>query len=682
MPAPVDLFEHIAAGRLLEAWGATFEMWIWDNVAVPQLGWPPLPHDQVRCAMAKTRVNAWPGSLEEAGRVAGIEHQKDPDGTRLLNKFSIPRTPTKTDDRLRILPEDDPADAEKLYTYNERDIQAESEMSAITPNLSPTQLALWKCDRDINRRGVGIDVPAMHDCIVIVEQAFAKYNAELSKLTGGAIDKASQLEKLKTWAATRGVSIGSLDEEHLEEWLKRKDLPADVYRSLEIRSIIGSASIKKLYSIRNQLTNGNLHDLFVFNGARTGRFTGADVQPHNLYKGGPALHRCNNQMCAHWFGAHTYVCPWCNAIQPPDCKKHEWNPAAFEDAFKILRCRSLELAEAYFGNAILLIMACVRGLFIARPGKDYIASDYSAIEGVVTAALSGEDWRLKVFAKGEDIYYHAAGGITGRSYEWYMAWRQERKRADGSMPHHPDRQTYGKIGELSSGFGGGLGAWLAFGAGEYFNDEQIKEAVKKWRKKSPNIVALWGGQERFNPEWGIWEQEYYGLEGAAICAVMNPGALYTFKAKHELAAEISYYCDGDKFYCILPSGRILTYHQPRLVKGTKFSENGWTLHFWGWNTNPKMGPPGWIQMSTYGGKLTENAVQAVAFDILANAIIKAENCGYTIALHVHDELVAEVPHGVGSIEQLEAIMNDLPDWAKGWPLKAKGGWRGHRYRKD
>ena len=152
----------------------------------------------------------------------------------------------------------------------------------------------------------------------------------------------------------------------------------------------------------------------------------------------------------------------------------------------------------------------------------------------MTAALAGESWRLAVFAKGEDIYLHAASGITGIPYADYVAHKERTKQ------HHTHRQPFGKIAELSSGFGGGLGAWKAFGADEYFSDDEIKANVRKWRKQSPAIVAMWGGQERFNPEWGAWETSYYGLEGAAICAVMNPGMLYTFKSQHHLSAPVSF----------------------------------------------------------------------------------------------------------------------------------------------
>ena len=105
------------------------------------------------------------------------------------------------------------------------------------------------------------------------------------------------------------------------------------------------------------------------------------------------------------------------------------------------------------------------------------------------------------------------------------------------------------------------------------------------------------------------------------------------------------------------------------------------MSYEGQNTNPKNGPVGWIRMDTWGGRLVENCVQATARDILRRATINLEAAGYPIVLHVYDEIVAEVPEGLGSVEQFEQIMGTMPEFAAGWPVRAKGGWRGRRYRK-
>ena len=131
----------------------------------------------------------------------------------------------------------------------------------------------------------------------------------------------------------------------------------------------------------------------------------------------------------------------------------------------------------------------------------------------------------------------------------------------------------------------------------------------------------------------------------------------------------------------MPSGTFITYHRPRLEQSKK-SWRGLSLSFEGWNTNPKSGPLGWVRMNTYSGKLAENVTQKAARDIQMNAIRNCERDGaYPIVMHTYDELVAEVPKGRGSVEELEARMTDVPPWAKGWPIKAAGGWRDGRYQK-
>ena len=634
---PYALLVHINDGGLIEAWNVAFEYWVWNNICVPEYDFPPLSPLQLRCAAAKSRAYSLPGKLENAGQVLNIQNKKDKDGMRLIRKFCIPRKPTKHDDRTRILPSEDPNDANNLYNYCLRDIQAEAEISSRVPDLSNYELRLWQCDHAINTRGIQIDIELINKCISIVEQAYAKYNEELCFITNGQVKSASKLPAFKEW-----LDVETLRANDVEEMLK-KDLTPKVRRALEIRQTLGSASIKKLYSMLDQITNDNrLHDLFMYHAARTGRAAGNGPQPQNLPNSGPRISECS-QCKKHFIDKEG--CPWCG-IKDYHRPSVEWNAKAVEDAIEVLHTSSLECVEMYFGDAIELISACLRGMFISAPGKDLICSDYSAIEAVVIAAIAGEQWRLDVFNTHGKIYEMSASKIMGIAFEEFELFKST------SGTQHPGRKL-GKVAELASGYQGWTGAWKRFGADEFYTEQEMKEKILAWRAASPAIVSLW-----------------HGLENAANSAVRNPGIEFEYR-------KIVYVCKQDILYCKLLSGRYITYHKPLLSP----SERGEQLSFEGWNTNPAMGAKGWIRMSTYGGKLTENVVQATARDILAHAIIQLETCGYPVVLHVHDEIVVEVPEGKGSVEEVEKIMSTMPEWAKGWPIKAKGGWRAKRYNK-
>lgn len=669
-PSPVALFDHLARGGLLEAHNVGFEAWIWRNVCVPRYGWPALPEAQLRCSMAKARAHALPGALDALGDVLKIETRKDKDGKRLLDKFSIPRNPTKTDPRRRIEPDDDPVDAEKLYAYNGTDIVAEAQSSARIPDLSADELAHWQHDQQINTRGVAVDGAAVANCVAVIEQAYERYNGELAKLTGGVAEQASQTERIKGWLASRGVHMQSMDEEAVTYALEHHGLVGAERRVLEIRQLVASASVKKLYALSHTATRaGRVHDLYSYHGARPGRATGGGVQPQNLPKDGPEIYRC--VACAHWFGAHTETCPWCGMVVPLDkLKPLPWTIDAIGDALAVIATRSLDLVELFFGDAMALIVGCLRGLFIAAPGHDLIASDYTAIEAVVLAALAGEQWRLDTFAAGKDIYLASASRTTGTPMETYEAHRA----ATGA--HHPHRQPFGKVLELALGYGGWVGAMQAFGADEFFTVEQMVDAVKTWRARSPAIVEFWGGQFRGLPWEAHFHPEMYGLEGAAILAIQNPGERFTVRG-------VTYFKRGKALYCELPSGRPLTYHDVGLRLADRGPYKGLALSivFYGWNTNPKMGQMGWVQLDTYGPKLAENVTQAVARDIFYDGKLRLERAGYPVVLHTHDEPVAEVREGWGSVEEFERVMGVREKYYATWPIGVSGGWRGKRYRK-
>lgn len=667
MPLPQMLFDFIAAGGLVEAHKAMFERFVWENICVPKYGFPPLPPHQQRCSMAKARVNSLPGALADLSSVLRLTHGKDPEGKRLIDKFSIPRNPTKKDARRRIRPEEDPIDAERLYGYCDRDIEAEDEASGRMPDMSPAETEFWLIDQEINHRGLAIDRAGVRDCIAVLEQALARYGDECRMITG--LDP-TQLQALRGWLAGRGCHLAAMDDTAVEEALSRPLLPPDVKRVLELRQLIGSASVKKLYQMENTASRDDrIRDLIVHHGARTGRPTGEGAQPLNMPRTGPKLLTCTG--CAKPFRKALSRCPWCAGTAKPD-DKGRWSPSMIEPVLDIMSERSLELVEWYFGDALLCIAGCLRGLFRAGPGKELIASDYSAIEAVVIAMISGEGWRIKAFLENAPIYLLGASNITGKSLQFYLDYFAE------NQDHHEDRQYIGKVSELALGFGGWIGAWRAMEiqqgiTNSPFTDDDIKKLVLKWRAASPAIVELWGGQFRGLPWDPNRTPELFGFEGAAIKAIQNPGVAFDCRG-------ILFYMAGDALKIRLLSGRELTYHNPRLTPSTR-REDELSITYWTWNSNPKYGSMGWVCMSTFGGRLTENIVQATAHDILRFAIVNLRAAGYPTVLHVYDEIVVEVPAGAGSIEEVERIMATLPAWAAGWPIVAAGGWRGVRYRK-
>lgn len=638
MPPPADLIQHVNTGGLVQAWNSGFEWYIWNWVS----NWGPLPIDQTRCTMSRARAYSLPGKLANAALVLGGA-QKIDDGKRLVNKFSKPRKPTKNNPELSILPNREPPEAAKLYAYNMQDVRAESGLAQKLPELSPDELALWQLDQRINTRGVHVDRESLINCRLIVDKTFAKYTAELQRITGGAIQAAAQVGALQQWLHGQGVTLPNIQKDTVEDALKTSELPANCRRVLEIRQSLGSAAIKKLESLYYHLCpDSRVRDLFAYHGAGTGRFAGRGPQPQNLPNSGPTVAKCPQ--------GHIFAVPLCPACQIPG-EPAEWDIDAVEFALRVINTGILETVEAWFGDSLAVISGCLRGLFTAAPGYDLLCSDYSAIEAVVLAELAGETWRQEVFRTHGMIYEMSAAKISGVPFAEFLA----HKERHGT--HHPLRKQLGKFAELASGYQGWTGAWKQFGADEFMTDAEIETNVKKWREDSPAIVAYWGD-----------------LETAAIAAIENPGVLFEHRG-------IGYQVDpvGDVLHCILLSGRHLHYHEPHVVTGPdRYGRIKTQIHYSGWNTNPQKGPMGWIPLETYGGKLVENVTQATARDILTFAML---NCPDPIVLHIHDEIVEEVPEGTGSIEELEKVMGTLPPWCAGWPIKASGGWRGKRYRK-
>ena len=688
-PPPADLCAHLAAfdpnappsytqAGLIEAHNSVFELRAWLRVLHTRCGWPLIDLRQMRCSMSKARAYSLPGALGKLAPVVGVplDAQKDKDGKRLIGLFTQPRQPTAKNRALRV----DMAahkDGPKFYDYNEQDIIAESEASRRIPDLIPTELAYWLVDQQCNMRGLGVDSASVEGCVAVLDQAHARYNAELYAITGGAVARASEISKLMEWVyQLTGYRMEAGDEEAVQAALEVVTHPV-ARRGLDIRGLIGSASVKKVYAMKRMATRDDrLCDLYMFHGARTGRDAHVDVQPGNMPKAGPSIRWCADETCLRPYAKALPSCPWCGCdaafstptpAEDPKSDAYKWHYLAVDHALEMMRWGSLDMIEHFFGEACLTISGCARGLLCAGPGHDLICSDYSSIEAVVIAVLSGEQWRVDAFARREDIYYHGAAGVTGTTYAEYKAYEAEHGR-------HPDRNRVGKVAELALSFKGWVGAWRQFDKTDNFTDNEVKALIIKWQEASPHLIELAGGQLRGKP-WAPTSRENYGYEGAFLDAVLQPGEVFNVRG-------VTFQVLEDKLSICLLSGRRLTYHQPLATIVDKWGVSVYALSFMGWNTNPKNGPMGWQRMGTYAGTLVENITQATARDIMAHACINLEAAGYRVVLRVHDEIAAEVLKGWGSVAESEAIMGTLPPWARGWPVRAAGGWRGKRFRKD
>lgn len=300
-----------------------------------------------------------------------------------------------------------------------------------------------------------------------------------------------------------------------------------------------------------------------------------------------------------------------------------------ELAREMLKEGRFEDIDMLFGSIQEVLSQLIRTAFIPPAGKRLLVCDYSAIEARVIAWLAGEEWRLEVFRTHGKIYEASASKMFGVPLEQITKGSELRQK--------------GKVAELALGYQGGPGALISMGALDMgLSEDELPGLVKAWRKANPHIVRFW-----------------YDVEAAAIEALR-------YKKPVGLQYGLKFIPESGILFLQLPSGRRLAYVRPKIEVDERFGKEGMTYESDG------------TRIKTYGGKLTENIVQAVARDCLAEALRRLDERGYTIVAHVHDEIIAE---GDQDIKEMEAIMSEPIPWAPGLPLRADG-FETEFYRKD
>ena len=628
-PFPEDLAAHIAQGGIITAWNAAFELAIWNLCCVKKYGWLPLPIRQVRCSMVRAYAMALPGALDDAAPALGVDQRKDSEGHRIMMQLSRPKK-----DGSMWRREDDLDKFLKLYSYNKQDVRTELACLERLMELSPSECALWELDYKINNRGVMCDLASVDKGIAIIQSEQKRLNGEMLRVTGGVVGSCNKVQMLGKWIKSQGVEMDGLakadvldalavdTEETDNEDGEGIPMPPAVRRALELRQEAAKSSTAKLIAMREKASpDGRIRNLHQFHAASTGRWAGRGVQVQNLPRWRPDIHQSD-----------------------------------IDVMFSMLDDK--EKLDLFYGPSMAAISDCIRGMLIAGEGNELVACDFSAIEARALAWLAGQESVLEIFRIHGKIYEHAASSI------YHVPLDEVTK----------DQRQRGKVAILALGFGSGVGGFQAM-ARTYnvkITDEEADEIKKAWRAVNQRIVQYWSDLE------------------SAVLGAMKNGSVTSAGAR---GREVKFRKAGSFLWALLPSGRALCYPYPELrMVTTPWGEDKEQLTFMTVvdQTQKKkakvLSDPSargrWQRTSTYGGSLAENMTQAIARDLLADAMRAIEAEGLEVCFHVHDEVVVEVERfrAQYALEKMTALMSVAPAWAAGLPLAAEG-FHGKRYRK-
>lgn len=526
-----------------------------------------LSPDSWHCSAVQAALLALPRSLEDVGAVLGLDKQKMKEGKELIRYFCMPCKPAKANGgRTRNLPCHAPEKWELFKIYCKRDVDVEK---AIRQKLHgfpvpESEMEMYRLDQEINDRGVLVDLALVHQAISCERLHKEIVTKRAYELTG--LENPNSVAQMKGWLEEKGLEIESLSKQAVSELIKETD--GEVEELLRLRLLMAKTSVKKYEAMeRSVCSDGRVHGLLQFYGAnRTGRWAGRLVQVQNL----PQNHIVDLEL------ARSLV-------------KQGW----FEEV------------ELFYDSTPNVLSELIRTAFVPKEGCRFIVADFSAIEARVLAWLSGEQWRLDVFASHGKIYEASASAM------FHVPIEEITKSS-------PLRQK-GKISELALGYGGSVGALTSMGALDMgLAEEELSPLVSTWRNANPHITQFW------------WD-----VDAAAIKTVTEK--------KETRVGRITFFYQSGILFVMLPSGRRLAYVKPRMDVN-KFGRNGLTYE--GISESGK-----WGRIETYGPKLVENIVQGTARDLLAEAMLRLKKRGYQIVMHIHDEAVLEVPNGVGSVKQ-------------------------------
>lgn len=690
LPVPQNIIDHVGNGYPVVAHNAAFEWAIWNYVLRrdhPHI--PELKMEQLDCTYVRALFLNLPGDLENLAKVLDLPQQKDMEGSKLIKKLAKPRAFRPDGEPIWW---DDPALIARGLDYCVQDIRTEDAADAVLWPLPSDEWELWQLDLRINHRGIPIDRQLVERAIQLVNRARQNADADMRRLTDGAVQTCGQRDKLISWLAMRGIHTDTLRASDQDDLLIATDVFDDplAREVLELRRQASKTSTAKYEKILECICDdGHVRDTLQFYGAsQTGRWAGRLVQTQNY----PRV--ADDEEAAIVESVVGII------------KDETLGLEQAAELIELIGPPNLPNGDKANGTALLpWLSKCLRST-IAAPGL--IGGDFSNIEGRVNAWLAGEDWKIAAFnaydaGTGPDLYRLAFASSFGVAIEAVTK---------------PQRQI-GKVEELALGFQGGVGAFVSMVNTYFIKLHELTRAVMEltdsatWDKTASKhelardkhglsedvwtackiVVAGWRKANSKIVE-GWWE-----LQDAAIAAVLNikqPVWCYNNR--------VCYYCDGNYLLCYLPSGRYICYPAPYvaqeiveqiytglqwvdvaeldpalldalLMQGYRIVERkrmGVRFHHW----KNRM----WVRAALYGGYQCENIVQATSRDVMAYSMRVTEAADYPLRLTVHDELLSLPSRWSSGEAEYRKLLMQRPKWADGLPVVA-AAWCGDRYTK-
>lgn len=586
------------------------------------LGW--LPPDQWRDTMLHALYCGYPASLDAAGRAMGLPEDKKKltTGKALIRYFCVPCKPSNANgNRTRNLPKHDPAKWKLFKEYNGQDVVTEMEIDRRLSAFPVPAFVQKQWETDLTMNARGVAADMEMVSGALVIGATVKSQLMAEARQLSGLDNPNSIKQLARW-------LTEATDGDTEITSVTKETVATMLKQPQ------PANVQRMLEIRQELgkTSTKKYDALETCIADDGRVRGL-LQFYGANRTG------------RWAGRLVQV------QNLPRTYTHPLPPAR-----QLVKDRNIDGLRLMYGSINDTLSQLIRTAFVATPGNVLIDADFSAIEARVISWLAGQEWRLEVFRTHGKIYEASA------SQMFHVPIEKIKK----GNPEYALRQR-GKVAELALGYQGGVSAMRRMDTGhnlDDLSDDEVKGIVDRWRETNSMIRDLWNI-----------------VDSAAVTVITNGGAQTirseTTDAVITLACELDVITGTRYMTILLPSGRKLYYPSPEI------GVNRWgnpSVSYMGQNQTTKR----WERVETYGGKLVENIVQAIARDCLAIAIENLEAQGLHVVFHIHDEVVIDTPAWADNDTMLNTvtkIMTKPIPWAQALPLNADG-WVDKFFKKD